>query len=70
MHKAVMAKNPRQAGAEIGITPEMIEAGVAELRDSLDADPRFVGWDDRIVTKVWRAMDAARLGKAKKSRER
>jgi hypothetical protein len=46
----------RQAGVQIEITPAMIEAGVAELRDC------YLGTSlDEIAREVWLAMETERF---------
>jgi hypothetical protein len=54
-HPEPDSSQARQAGTEIEITPEMIEAGIVELRDhSLAGDMRYM------VQGVYRAMEYAR----------
>lgn len=44
---------PRQAGAEIQVTPEMVEAGVSVLKEWQESDD----WDYRaFVTRIYRVM--------------
>ena len=49
----------RQAGTEIEVTPEMIEAGVSELR-ALIGDDRWINGDESVVTTVFSVMMEAR----------
>jgi len=54
-----MVSSERQAGAEIEVTPEMVEAGVTELLDtSLETD---FPWD--AVKRIYRAMHREALSR-------
>jgi hypothetical protein len=48
---------------EVEITPQMIEAGTKVLWDSGITDAPL-GADKQLVAEIFRAMDAARLGKS------
>lgn len=60
-------KQPGQAGTEdeIEITPEMVEAGLAEL---VAFDPEYDEGQD-FVRRVFRAMEAARFREQVEARE-
>lgn len=50
-----MKDSVRQADAEIEVTPEMVEAGICVLEQSLDSLPQ-----DALVRAVYIAMERAR----------
>lgn len=55
-----MAHSKRQAGEEIEITPEMVEAGVAVLVEELADDlPQHCAALDAVVAKVFLAMQGS-----------
>ena len=51
-------------GAEIQITPALIEAGVAALAEWLGRDERFTGWDHLAVQQTFLAMARAKAESA------
>ena len=50
------AEPRRQTGVGVEVTPAMAEAGAEVLQTWVGID-RFIGWDEKIVARIYRVME-------------